>query len=138
MVKQGINRILDGVSGRLLWFGFVGAAAAWTIAGVLDVTWEGRGCPRSETALILSMPGWAQVLTGGVTFFLLAVAIIAGVLSYRNWRKLSADNDFVEAEGRGRQEFMAQFGVLVSVTLGMGILWLVLAIYIVGVCVRAH
>ncbi|HEX5412614.1 MAG TPA: hypothetical protein VFZ27_12255 [Terriglobia bacterium] len=138
MVKEDISRILDGVSGKRLWFGFAGAAAAWAIAGILDVTWEGRGCPRSETALILSMPGWAQALTAGITFFLLAVAILAGVVSYRNWRKLASEPDFVEAEANDRREFMGMFGVLVSTTLAIGIIWFVLAIFIVGVCVRAH
>lgn len=138
MVKETVHRILDGVSAKSLWFGFAGAAAAWTIAEILDVTWEGRGCPRSETAMIMSMPGWAQALTGGVTFFLLGIAALAGIISYRNWRKLAAESDFIEAEGHGREEFMAMFGVLVSATLGVGIIWFVLAIYVVGVCVRAH
>jgi hypothetical protein len=79
-----------------------------------------------------------HILLGIITFALLGLAAAAGIVSFRNWRALSQRHEFVHAEGRGRREFMAMFGVFVSVALGGGIVWFALPIYIVRMCVRAH
>jgi len=57
-------------------------------------------------------------MLGIITFGLLAVAIAAGLTSFRNWRSLSEKQSFVDAEGRGREEFMAIAGVFISASLG--------------------
>ena len=121
-----------------LWFGFAGAAIAWVLAGVLNVTLAGSTCTRDKAALFSSTQTEIQVVLGIITLLLLALAAWAGVVSFQNWRTLSRQADFVEAEGPGRKEFMAIFGVFVSASLAMGIIWFVLPIYIVRMCVRAH
>jgi hypothetical protein len=79
-----------------------------------------------------------RVLLGVVTFGLLAIATAGGLISFRNWRRLSESRDFMEAEGRGRKQFMALVGVFISISLGIGIIWFSLPIYILGICVRAR
>jgi divalent metal cation (Fe/Co/Zn/Cd) transporter len=68
---------------------------------------------------------------------LLALTIVAGVTSYRNWRALSQQARLLEAPAVDRREFMALLGVIVSVTLGMGIVWLALPPLFIELCWRA-
>jgi hypothetical protein len=126
------------VSPKQLWFGFAGAAGAWTLAGLLNVLLAWQACMGGEAGSFIFTQTGLRIVLGVITFALLAVAIVAGLTSYRNWRALSRAPDFIEAEGRSRKEFMAIFGVVVSVSLAMGLIWFAIPIYILGICVRAH
>jgi hypothetical protein len=126
------------VSPKRLWFGFVGGAAAWILAGLLNVLFAWQSCLGGEAGSFVFTQTGIRVLLGVITFLLLALAIAAGVVSFQNWRALSEQREFSDAEGRGRREFMAMFGVFVSASLGAGIIWFALPIYIVRMCVRAH
>jgi len=135
------NQQLDpshAVTSRRLWFGFAGAAAAWTLAGILNALLAWQSCMGGEAGSFIFTETGIRVVLGIITFGLLAMAIAAGLISYRNWRVLSDKTDIVEAEGRGRAEFMALFGMVVSVSLGVGIFWFALPIYIIHMCVRAR
>jgi hypothetical protein len=138
MSEQTHTQPREVVSATRLWFGFAGAAVAWMLAGVLNVLLAGSTCTRDRAALFSSVQTEMHIVLGVITFALLATAVYAGVVSFQNWRALSRASEFVEAEAGGRQEFMALFGVFVSASLGMGIVWFVLPIYIVRMCVRAH
>jgi hypothetical protein len=126
------------VSPRRLWFGFAGSAASWVCLGVgyVLITWWacvengrlGGGTPRPGTELLYCA---AAVL-------LIGVAFTAGFISYRNWRQLSTARTLGEAEGRGRAEFMALIGVFISFTLGFGLFWLTLPLFILNLCVRVR
>lgn len=126
------------VSPGRLWFGFTGAAVAWVVAGIVNVLLAWQACMGGEAGSFFFTQTGVHVVLGIITFLLLALAAAAGLVSFQNWRALSAEPEFVEAEGRGRREFMAIFGVFVSLSLGIGIFWFVLPIYIVRFCVRAH
>jgi hypothetical protein len=63
--------------------------------------------------------------------------LCAGTLSYRNWRAISPQNEILEASATDRREFMALLGVFVSVTLGMGVLWLSIPLFLIEFCLRA-
>lgn len=139
MDDQAARQSPHVIPARRLWFGFAGAAAAWVIALALDVTWTGRGCPRSETVLLLPAETWLLISLGLITFGMLAVAAGAGFTSYRNWRALAGPAaDLLSREPHTREEFMALFGLIVSTSLAISIFWMSLAVYLVGVCVRAH
>lgn len=126
------------VSPRRLWFGFTGSAASWVCLGfgyVLITWWAcvengqlGGGTPRPGAALLYCA---AAVL-------LIGLAFAAGFTSYRNWRQLSTARTLAEAEGRGRAEFMALIGVFISFTLGIGLLWLTIPLFILNLCVRVR
>jgi hypothetical protein len=126
------------VSPKRLWFGFSGAAVAWIIAGLVDAWIAWIACMGHEAGSGVFTPAGMRVLLGVVTFGLLAVATAGGLISFRNWRRLSDSHEFVEAEGRGRKQFMALVGVFISVSLGIGIIWFSIPIYVLGICVRAR
>jgi len=129
----------NDVSPKRLWFGFAGGATAWVIAGLFDVILAWHMCLGADLGsnAIASQTGM-RVLLGIVTFGLLAVATVGGIISFNNWRRLSEESDFLSAEARGRKQYMALSGVLVSAVLGIGILWFSLPIYLLSVCARAR
>jgi hypothetical protein len=128
----------SAVTPARLWFGLLTSAAAWAALGCIDIfiTWRvckdpspfGGGMPHPGVTVLLIV----------VAITLLALAVVAGVISYRNWRLLSNESDLLHAEAADRSEFMALLGVIVSVTLGMGIFWLSLPPLIIAVCARAR
>jgi len=121
---------------KRLWFGTAAAAVVWFVVELLNVgfAWEacrgdmaGRG-PFSESGV--------HILLGILTFGSLALAVVAGLTSYRNWRALSEQPDITTTEARDRQEFMSVVGVFVSATLGLGIVWFAIPIYVLSFCKR--
>lgn len=124
-------------SGRL-WFGFAGSAAAWISLGIIDllITWQ--ACLGREQYGGAQFSSGFKLLYFAVTSLLLLIALSAGWMSFRNWRALSQDRVLSDAEGRGREEYMALAGIFVSFTLGIGIVWLGLPIAILQLCVRAR
>lgn len=126
------------VSQGRLWFGFAGSAVAWLALGITDclITWQ--AClGREQYAGARFEPGikWLYL---AFTLALLITALWSGVVSFRNWRALSRAPGLSDAEGRGREEYMALVGVFVSLTLGIGIIWLGIPIAILDLCVRAR
>jgi hypothetical protein len=126
------------VSRKRLWFGFSSATVAWIIAGLVDVWISWAACMGHEVGSAVFTSVGMRILLGVVTFGLLGLTIASGLISFRNWQRLSESCEFVEAEGRGRKQFMALVGVLISVSLGIGIIWFSIPIYILGICVRAR
>lgn len=126
------------VSRKRLWFGFSGAAFAWIVAGFLDATLAWFACMGGEMDSSVFTTTGMRILLGFITFGLLAIATAGGLISFGNWRKLSESETFVEAEGRGRKQFMAMVGVLVSITLGIGIIWFSIPIYVLRLCERGR
>ena len=132
------NDTPQNIRAGALWFGLSGSAASWIIlsVGYVLITWwacvengrPGGGTPRPVSALLY---GLAAIL-------LIGMAFTAGAISYRNWRSLSNARSLGEAEGRGRAEFMALVGVFVSFTLGVGLIWLTIPLFILNLCVRAR
>lgn len=121
-----------------LWFGFLGAAVAWVLAGLLNAILAWLACIGGDAGTAFFTQTGIRVVLGVVTFLMLALDVAAGVVAFQNWQRLSRQRDFVDAEARPRQEFMGVFGVIVSATLGAGIVWFVIPIYIIRMCVRAH
>ena len=128
----------EDVPPKRLWFGFSGAACAWILAGFLDATLAWFACMGAEVGSGVFTTSGMRILLGLITFGLLAMATAGGLISLSNWRKLSERESFVEAEGRGRKQFMAMVGVLVSITLGIGIIWFSIPIYVLRLCERGR
>lgn len=125
------------VAPRRLWFGFVTSAVAWVGLGGLDILICWRACTRQQGYGIPDPHPWARVLFFVISLLLLALTVAAGLTSYRNWRKLSVQRTILNAQGVERREFMAILGVIISVTLGMGIVWLALPPLFLDLCWRA-
>jgi hypothetical protein len=138
MSEQTQERVRETITPARLWFGFMGGAAAWVLAGILNVVLAWEACVSDNGGSFFFTQTGVRVVLGVITAVMLVLAVSAGIVSFRNWRLLSRQRDFIEAEGRGRQEFMAIFGTFVSACLGVGIVWFLIPIYIVRFCVRAH
>ncbi|HEX3940262.1 MAG TPA: hypothetical protein VHX11_02155 [Acidobacteriaceae bacterium] len=120
-----------------LWFGFVTAAVAWLALGCLDVLIAWLSCMRQQGFGAPEPHPMERVAFVALAVVLLAVGIAGGVASYRNWRMLSSQPSLLETHAVERREFMALLGVIVSVTLGMGMVWLALPPFFLDLCWRA-
>jgi hypothetical protein len=121
-----------------LWFGLTGCAAAWVVLGAGDILITWWACTENQPFGGDAPRPYAAILYVIATLLLIGAAIVSGFTSYRNWRKLSEAATLGEAEGQGRREFMALLGVFVSATLGMGLIWLTVPLFILHLCVRAR
>ncbi len=126
------------VSGKRLWFGLAGAACCWVGLGITDILITWRECLHQEQFGGASAHPGLRTLNIVLFVVLLAVAIVAGFMSYRTWRGLSDQSKLTHAEGYGRQEYMAIVGVLIATTLVVGIIWLGLPLMILTLCVRTR
>lgn len=134
MTAERINS--DEISSKRLWFGFIGAVPAWILAGILNVLLAWQACMGGELGSGPFTSGGMELMLGVITFFFLAVAVAGGIVSFGNWRKLSEQPHIAEAEARGRKEYMALSGVIISTILAVGIAWFSVPIYVLGPCVR--
>ena len=73
-----------------------------------------------------------------MTVLLLGVAVVAGVMSYRGWKKLAGVTGLLRAEGRERSEFLSLAGLYISFTLGAGMVWLGIPLFLLEICVRTR
>jgi H+/Cl- antiporter ClcA len=121
-----------------LWFGSAASTAAWFSVGLGDLFILWHTCMNGEPFGAQSSHPGARVLFFLVTFLLMALAAIAGIMSYANWKRLSGVTSLLCAEANGRKEFMAWAGLYISFTLGVGIVWLCLPLFIIQMCSRAR
>ncbi len=80
---------------------------------------------------------YARIACFVISIVLFVMAFAAGFTSYKNFRAISHDRNFINASANDRREFMALLGVIISVTLGAGIVWLALPPLMIELCVRA-
>lgn len=125
------------IAPRRLWFGLVGSAVAWASLGFVDILITWRACIHDEKFGNPSSHPGAIALYMVAVVILFIVVVVAGTLSYRNWRNLSLQSQILHATATDRREFMALLGVFVSVTLGMGVLWLAIPPFVIELCLRA-
>jgi hypothetical protein len=120
-----------------LWFGFAGSVFSWVLLGCLDLVITLLACTHQENFGIPARHPNVRVLFIAISILLFAVTVAAGMIAYRNWRRLSAQPGILDTLAVERREFMSVLGVIVSVTLGMGILWLTLPPFFLDLCWRA-
>lgn len=137
MSAEETNRASQVTRSRL-WFGFAASAIAWAAVGIAGplITWQ--ACTHHEQLGGASAHPGMRALNIVITLVLLAIAIIAGFLSYRNWRTLSGSGRLYQAEAKTPQEFLAFLGIFISITLGFGILWFGLPLTILAFCLRTR
>jgi hypothetical protein len=137
MANEVTSRV-DHIAPGRLWFGVAASAAAWFVLGLTEILLTWAACLHREQLGGASGHPGVLLLTIVIAVVLFAVIVTSGTVSYRNWRRLSADADLESAEGRGREEFMALLGVFVSLTLGFSTVWLALPLFIIDLCVRTR
>lgn len=126
----------DSISEARLWFGIAMGFFGWYLAGIagMFINWR-VGLHNEAFGNACSAP-WAYAAAFISIGLLLLLTVVAGVTAHRSWRRLSAETNIVEAEGRGRKDFMAQLGVFISFTLGVGIVWMLIPHFILQYCLR--
>jgi len=126
------------ISSRKLWFGLLTSAVAWVSLGVLDILVNWRACTHQEDYGLAGPNPVGRVVIGLLAVALLTISVWSGVVSYRNWQLLSAHKAFLDAQAVERREFMAVLGVIITITMGMGIVWLGLPPIFLDICWRAR
>lgn len=126
------------VPNRFLWLQVSGAAIAWLGLRLADVIISWLSCVHQEQYGGPSFHPISRVLFFAFTILLFGLAFLTGVASYRSWRKLSQARDLVQAEASERKEFMALAGLFISLTLGFGIFWLSLPLFLLQMCARVR
>jgi len=125
------------ISPPRLWFGFVTTAIAWVALGCIDILINWRACMHQQDYGIPPAQPGARILIGVIALGLLVISVVAGFTSFRNWHQLS-DQTLLEAHAVERREFLAYGGIIVSLTLGVGILLLALPPLFLDSCRRAR
>lgn len=126
------------VEPRRLWFGTITAAVAWILLGITDIVITWRACMvQADYGIPAPHPG-ARILYGVVAALLLVLSVYAGYVSYRNLRYLSDRSKLMDTHAVPRKEFLAYAGIVITVTMGMGILWLGLLPFFLDLCWRAR
>lgn len=122
-----------------LWFGTCAGAAAFVIQGFTCFQIAIQSCKDGHIGdwgpLNAAGVRW---VAGSVSMFMLAVAIWAGFVSYRNWRIVSEQRRLTNAEGKSREAFMSLIGVFVSVVFAIAIIWASLPMAVLDTCVTAR
>ena len=124
------------IQNRRLWFQVAGSGIAWFALGFADIVITWGACVHEEQFGAPSSHPGARILYFVMWLVLAALALLAGWMSYRSWRSLSDRSDLLYAEGRERKEFMSQAGFFISLTLGIGIVWLSLPLFLIEMCAR--
>ncbi|HEX3985113.1 MAG TPA: hypothetical protein VHX13_00785 [Acidobacteriaceae bacterium] len=138
MASESTTRPVSLPTPRRVWFGVIASATAWFTVGIAEMLITWRACLHNEEfGNATSHPG-ATTASFVVSFFLLGLMAAAGWVSYSNWRRLSRQRSLMEAEGRGSHEFIALAGVFFSITLGAGMVWISLPLFILRLCVRVR
>lgn len=137
-IDSNLETNQDAVPTRRLWFGVGASVWAWFGVGLSDmfITWQ--ACEHEEQFGGASAHPGARVIFFVFTFLLLGVAAVAGAMSYSDWHRLSGLKALLHAEATERKEFMAWAGLFISFTLGVGIVWLCLPLFIIQMCLRAR
>ncbi len=118
----------QSVSQKRLWFGFGGAGIAWVLLGCADLLTAYYFCAHSASG--------GSTLLFVLTFLLLITAIGAGWTGFQTFRN-AAREPLTDSHAIGRQEFMGMVGMLMAISLGLGIIWLGIPAMILDFCVRA-
>lgn len=126
------------VEPKRLWFGTITAAVAWTVLGMADIVVCWRSCMVQQDYGIPAPETGSRFLYAGLAVLFLIVSIYAGFMSYRTFKYLSGNRKLLETNAVPRKEFMAFAGLVVTVTMGMGIFWLSLPAIFIDLCWRAR
>lgn len=126
------------IPNRRLWFHVAGSGVAWIGLGLADMFISWLSCLHEEQYGGPSFHPVAHALLIGMSVLLFGLALLTGILSYRSWRRLSGVGALLQAEASERKEFMSLAGFFISLTLGFGIVWLFVPLFILQMCARAR
>lgn len=113
----------------LLWFGFLGGPAAWSVQALVNTSLAAHACYPHLTPLAAPIARGLRGLTFAVGVAAVAVCVAAAVVAWRTWSRTRGEHQQGSGRGRehepssalletgeGRTRFMALAGVLTSLT----------------------
>lgn len=121
-----------------LWHEFGSSVIAWLSLNCLNSVVAWRACVHQEQFGTASSHPGARIIYFVLWVAFFGLASLTGAQSYRTWRRLSGASDLLSPEGRERKEYMSLCGLFISVTLGIGFLWLSLPLFIIPMCLRTR
>ena len=127
-------------SPRLLLFGVVGAGTAWLVQLVVDYGLASHRCFPHDVPLTIAQTagGWSYPLLTVFNLLAIALAVAAGLVSYRLWHHTrdehagSAGHPVTAWEGRTR--FLAMCGLLAGIGFLVAIVFDTVAVFTVPRC----
>lgn len=134
------------VSAGRLWFGLLGAPAAWLVTEFLGYLLAARSCEAGRNGINAYGVGNPPVVVGVLALLMLAIAAAAAWVAGGTLRRLGA-RPGAAAAGRpgvdqsaewGRARFMALAGVLTGVLFALGIVLIGLPPFLVRACSEAR
>jgi hypothetical protein len=126
------------ISNRRVWFEFAASAGSWIFLGFFESVIAWRACVHQEQFGGPSPHPGARILYFLLWIASFSLALLAGSMSYRTWRRLCGASKLLRAEGRERQEFMSLSGLFITVTLGFGFFWMCLPLFMLQMCARTR
>jgi hypothetical protein len=123
---------------RSVWFGAAAAAAAFSVDGLVNWVISWRTCYIGHGEFMGLHLGAVRWLLAAITLGFLCVAIAGGVTAFRNWKAIASEQDQHYRDAHGTVAFLSLLGVFLSVTLGMGIIWLGIPLIFLDICMRAN
>jgi hypothetical protein len=128
----------DRVGMLPIFFGIAAAPIAWDTQLIVGSAFVGHAC--YPTTLPLSEPQWPALWLTLVVVSLvgIAVAVAAGLVSWRNWRlthdeKGGGEHHVLES-GQGRTRFLAMVGMMTSALFLLALIFGTLGIFLVPLC----
>jgi hypothetical protein len=128
----------EEISRRRVWFEFGASAGSWIFLGIFESVIAWRACVHQEQFGGPSPHPGARILYFLLWVVSFGLALLAGTLSYRTWRRICGKTRLLRAEGRERQEFMSLSGLFICITLGMGFFWMCLPLFMLQMCARTR
>lgn len=137
----------NDVSQGLLWFGLLGAPAAWTVQTLVDLAVASHGCYPQLFPLQSPVLAGLRGIVITVSLAALIVCIVAGSAAVRTWGRTRHEHQrgsgageqhgpaaALLETGEGRTRFLALSGLMTSVVFTIAVLAHMVSIFIVGPC----
>jgi hypothetical protein len=137
----------NDVAPALLWFGLVGAPAAWTVQTLVDLAVASHGCYPRLFPLAAPMLAGLRGIVITVSIAALIVCIVAGAAAFRSWSRTRHEHQVSSGAGEkhshaaalletgeGRTRFLALSGVMASVVFTIAVVAHTVSIFMVGPC----
>lgn len=135
------------VAPALLWFGLVGAPAAWTVQTLVDLAVAAHGCYPRLFPLAAPMLAGLRAIVITVSIAALLVCIVAGGAALRAWSRTRHEHQVSSGAGEkhsnaaalletgeGRTRFLALSGVMASAVFTIAVVAHTVSIFMVGPC----
>lgn len=116
----------------LMWYGVVGAPAAWAMQGVVGwllAEWICRGTASGGGS---SNPMFWTALLISIAAFVIALGSFA--VGVRAWRGSTTDRGVTGVYGRARPDFLAATAVLVSFVFALAIVLAAIPLFVLPIC----